>query len=146
MRGRRPKPDSMTQDGTVPSLKGDELPDPPDWILPQAILMYRDLGPVLADKGLLHDHTLESFVQMCQCYALWQKATEEVNQNGITLNNGRGMTRLNPAAAFANEQQKQFRSWAGEFGLTPGTRARAGATDAGTSAADEFLDMPLENR
>ncbi len=144
MRGRRPKPESMQADGTQPSMSPSDLPEPPDWIRPEAIAMYLDLGPILCEKGLLHEHTIESFVQMCQCWALWRAATELVASQGITVGNDRGMIRLNPAAAYANEQQKQFRSWAGEFGLTPGTRARAGGTgDSGDSAADKFLNMEI---
>ena len=140
-RGRKPLPESMKagSESAAPSCTFDDLPPCAAWLLPDARRMWGELGPSLCDRGLLHDDTLESFEAFCQCYAMWKMACGEVAENGITLTSETGMTRINPAASYANEQQKQLRAWASEFGLTPASRARAGG-GVGVTPVDKIVE------
>jgi P27 family predicted phage terminase small subunit len=106
--------------------------------------MWGRLAPKLCELGLLQAHTIDAFAAYCQCWAQWQEAVQQVRVEGLVIQTGRGMTRINPAASYAAEMSKQVRAYAAEFGLTPASRGRAGAapqTDATDTAMDEFLEV-----
>ncbi len=70
-------------------------------------------------------------------------AAEIVKREGLIIKTGNSMSRLNPAAGHCNEMARQVRGYAAEFGLTPASRARAGAPVQ--SEADSQIDVFLDN-
>ena len=94
-----------------------------DYLLPEARKEWKRLAPILMGMGLLTAADAVPFAGYCQAYARWREAQDEITRHGSIYKDGEGRIRPNPYIAIANQQMREIKSFAAEFGLTPSTRA-----------------------
>ena len=81
------------------------------------------------------------FAGYCQAYARWREAQDEITRHGSIYKDGDGRIRPNPYIAIANQQMREIKSFAADFGLTPSNRTAMIANVL--SAAKKRID-PME--
>ena len=138
--GPKPEPSNMKV------LKGTERPcrvnknEPqlpiersivPKWLSEQAKEAYLQLSDVLVGMQVLTKADRLALEMLCDAYATYRKATEFVQQNGLTYEmvtkSGDIMHRAYPQVAIASDAYKLVRSLMTEFGLTPASRSKVSA-------------------
>lgn len=75
------------------------------------------------EMGLLTAADSVPFEGYCTAYARWLEAQEEITRHGSIYKDGEGRIRPNPYIAIANQQMREIKSFAAEFGLTPSNRS-----------------------
>ena len=149
-RGRRPKPTALKKlEGNPGKRPLNELePVPPvaslrcpNYLLPEARKEWRRLAPILMNLGLLTAADAVPFAGSCQAYARWREAQDEITRHGSIYKDGDGRIRPNPYIAIANQQMREIKSFAADFGLTPSNRTAMIANVL--SAAKKRID-PME--
>jgi P27 family predicted phage terminase small subunit len=113
----------------------------PAWLSPDGKREWKRVVPELERLGLLtkiDDGALEG---MCAAYARALEADRHVKNGGLTVMTDKGFVLQNPAVAISRLSWTQYRQFASEFGLTPGSRTRIRTTDQKPPADpdDEFL-------
>ena len=63
------------------------------------------------------------FAAYCTAFARWKEAEEEISRHGSIYKDNEGRIRPNPYIAIANQQLREIKSFAAEFGLTPSNRS-----------------------
>ena len=130
--GRKPKPTALKKlegnPGRRPLNRMEPMPPVvqlkrPGHLLPEAKKEWKRLAPVLMDLGLLTAADAVPFEGYCTAYARWLEAQEEINRHGSIYKDNEGKIRPNPFIAIANQQMREIKSFAAEFGLTPSTRS-----------------------
>lgn len=130
-RGRKPKPTALKKlEGNPGKRPLNELePVPPtlplrcpDYLLPEAKKEWKRLAPILMDMGLLTAADAVPFAGYCQAYARWREAQDEITRHGSIYKDSEGRIRPNPYIAIANQQMREIKSFAADFGLTPSNR------------------------
>lgn len=152
-RGRPPKPTVLKLLAGNPGKRAINKSEPkpakkrkgyhrvPAWLSPDGKREWRRVVPELERLGLLtkiDDGALEG---MCAAYARALEADRHVASGGLTVMTDKGFVLQNPAVAISRLSWTQYRQFAAEFGLTPGSRTRI-RTDSQTPPADpndEFL-------
>ncbi len=137
MRGRKPNP---TLNGPITPVDFSSLPPVPEWLDDTAKSLWARLGPLLASRGLLDHNSLEAFAGLCECWGQWRAAIMGARSQGMTVESGT-MLRLNPLLSYAKDMAKEFRSYCGEFGLTPATREKAGNSAPVEDDLEELLQL-----
>ena len=113
----------------------------PNYLLPEARKEWRRLAPILMNLGLLTAADAVPFAGYCQAYARWREAQDEITRHGSIYKDGDGRIRPNPYIAIANQQMREIKSFAADFGLTPSNRTAMIANVL--SAAKKRID-PME--
>ncbi|MBR5010719.1 MAG: phage terminase small subunit P27 family [Clostridia bacterium] len=130
--GRKPKPTALKKlEGNPGKRPLNELePVPPNvsihcpqYLLPDARREWKRLAPVLIQMGLLTAADVIPFAAYCTAFARWKEAEEEITKHGSIYKDGEGRIRPNPYIAIANQQLREIKSLAAEFGLTPSNRS-----------------------
>ena len=130
--GRKPKPTALKKlegnPGRRPLNRMEPMPPVvqlrcPNHLLPEAKKEWKRLAPVLMDLGLLTAADAVPFEGYCTAYARWLEAQDEINKHGSIYKDNEGKIRPNPFIAIANQQMREIKSFAAEFGLTPSTRS-----------------------
>ncbi|MBR4429474.1 MAG: phage terminase small subunit P27 family [Clostridia bacterium] len=130
--GRKPKPTALKKlEGNPGKRPLNELePVPPNvsihcpqYLLPDARREWKRLAPVLIQMGLLTAADVVPFAAYCTAFARWKEAEEEITKHGSIYKDGEGRIRPNPYIAIANQQLREIKSLAAEFGLTPSNRS-----------------------
>ena len=130
--GRKPKPTALKRlEGNPGKRPLNELePVPPSGtircphhLLPEARKEWRRLAPILTQMGLLTPADAVPFEAYCTAYARWLEAQAEITRHGSIYKDNEGRIRPNPYIAIANQQLREIRSFAAEFGLTPSNRS-----------------------
>ena len=130
--GRKPKPTALKRlegnPGRRPLNRMEPMPPVvqlkcPGHLLPEAKKEWKRLAPVLMDLGLLTAADAVPFEGYCTAYARWLEAQDEINRHGSIYKDNEGKIRPNPFIAIANQQMREIKSFAAEFGLTPSTRS-----------------------
>lgn len=96
----------------------------PAWLTPDGKREWRRVVPELERLGLLtkiDDGALEG---LCAAYARAMEADRHVKNGGLTVMTDKGFVLANPAVSIAKNAWQQYRQFASEFGLTPGSRTR----------------------
>lgn len=84
-----------------------------------------------------------SFAAYCSAVATFQEAEERLKTEKWTTSTARGGSRPNPLFKIRDDALRLVQKFAGEFGLSPSTRARVkGASSPRQTAFDSFLDDP----
>lgn len=131
-RGRKRKPTALKRlegnPGKRPLNEMEPVPPTtqlrcPNYLLPEARKEWRRLAPVLMNMGLLTVADAVPFAGYCQAYARWREAQDEITKHGSIYKDGEGRIRPNPYIAIANQQMREIKSFAADFGLTPSNRA-----------------------
>ena len=94
----------------------------PKFLLPEARKEWRRLAPILMSMGLLTAADAVPFAGYCQAYARWREAQDEITRHGSIYKDETGRIRPNPYIAIANQQMREIKSFAADFGLTPSNR------------------------
>ena len=148
--GRKPKPTALKKlegnPGRRPLNRMEPMPPVvqlkcPNHLLPEAKKEWKRLAPVLMDLGLLTAADAVPFEGYCTAYARWLEAQDEINKHGSIYKDNEGKIRPNPFIAIANQQMREIKSFAAEFGLTPSTRS---AMIANVMAAMKQNPDPME--
>lgn len=109
------------------------LGDPPAYLNPEGKRLWDELTEQLAEQLANVDRAM--FELMCASYGAAQAALEDLNDRGPLI---RGRTKdhssdddegdpamvKNPSNQVAREMATQFREFAKEFGMSPGSRKR----------------------
>lgn len=130
--GRKPKPTALKRlEGNPGKRPLNELePVPPTvalrcpkHLLPEAKKEWKRLAPILMSMGLLTAADAVPFEGYCTAYARWLEAQGEITRHGSIYKDNEGRIRHNPYIAIANQQMREIKSFAAEFGLTPSNRS-----------------------
>ena len=152
MAGRKPKPTALKKlegdrgKGRRPLNEREPIPPKggvkcPAWLLPEAKKEWKRLAPALEAMGVLTMADTAAFASYCQAYARWREAQDEITRHGSIYKDGDGRIRPNPYIAIANQQMREIKSFAADFGLTPSNRTAMIANVL--SAAKKRID-PME--
>ena len=148
--GRKPKPTALKRlEGNPGKRPLNELePVPPTvalrcpkHLLPEARKEWKRLAPILMGMGLLTAADAVPFEGYCTAYARWLEAQEEITRHGSIYKDNDGRIRPNPYIAIANQQMREIKSFAAEFGLTPSNRS---AMIANVMSAMKKTTDPME--
>lgn len=136
MRGRPPKPTELKRRAGNPGKRPlpeeprgpqlAEMPRAPRGMNAPARRLWRTLGPVLVEMGVLTRADLPAFQLLCQHWGLAQQAWEALQQEGETTTDERGLPRKHPLLQVWRDNSRAWREYAAHFGLTPAARARLG--------------------
>ena len=130
--GRKPKPTVLKRlegnPGKRPLNEMEPVPPTvdlrcPKHLLPEARKEWKRLAPILMHMGLLTAADAVPFEGYCTAYARWLEAQEEITRHGSIYKDNEGRIRPNPYIAIANQQMREIKSFAAEFGLTPSNRS-----------------------
>ncbi len=134
MRGRPPKPTALKRLAGNPGKR--RLPEEPEYgavtKLPRAPrglgkygrALWRSVGRVLVEAGVLTRGDLVALQLMCIHYDLAMQALDEVRAMGITVEGDKGTVKKNPALQVWRDNARAFKEFAAHFGLTPAARAK----------------------
>ena len=86
--------------------------------------LWRDLAPVLDRIGVLKDTDLAALELLCDHYGFAVAAGEALREQGLVIYDDKGQMKKSPYVQIFRENAVAFRLMAGEFGLTPSSRAR----------------------
>ena len=130
--GRKPKPTALKKLEGNPGKRPLNTMEPvppnvsihcPQYLLPDARKEWKRLAPVLIQMGLLTAADVVPFAAYCTAFARWKEAEEEITRHGSIYKDNEGRIRPNPYIAIANQQLREIKSLAAEFGLTPSNRS-----------------------
>ena len=138
--GRKPKPTALKLiQGTYRPDRANPaearpkpgIPPCPKFLKGEARKQYKKTGKKLLRIGLLTELDDMALSMMCQAWAEYLEATDQVQKSGMLVKSPNGFPVLNPYLIAANQALKKVRSLLAEFGMTPGSRSRiqAAATD-----------------
>lgn len=115
-----------------------EVPDPPDWLGEYGVKEWYRVAPHLVDLGLLTEADYMAFATYCQNVHMLVESSLDIEKNGTTIRGSRGDVR-NPALATFTACTGALRSMAGEFGMTPSSRARIRLPDDSGETLDDLV-------
>lgn len=104
------------------------VPNPPSWLTKEAGAEWRRVVPALAAEGLLSKVDRAALSMMCQSWADYVAARQELKAEGVVFKTEKGYIAKNPRATIMNEAFERWRKIALQFGLTPGARAGLATT------------------
>lgn len=145
-RGRKPLPTSLKRlRGTFRAdrAKGNEpdvptsIPEPPDWLSPDALTEWRRLAPQLAAAGLLTKLDRAALASYCSAWGDLCEANRTLQQFGSTYVTEKGAIVLHPMLKVVERSRQALRAFAGEFGLSPSARTRVDAKPVPLDDEDE---------
>jgi P27 family predicted phage terminase small subunit len=147
MAGRKPKPTAMKLvKGTLRSSRTnpDEpklqccLPPCPPHLTDLAKDEYNRLGRKLVKAGIMTALDEIALAALCQSWAQYIEATEDIEKNGLSTPGATGADKLNPSVTAANVFLTTVRSLLAEFGMTPASRSRIAAAPAENLEGEEW--------
>jgi len=116
-----------------------EIPKAEKYLDKKAKKIYRNLAPRLERLGLLTEVDGPSFNAMCQLLARISEVSEQINNTGGPLVDGKKGREPHPAAAAERQYFALLRQYFSEFGLSP--RGRAGITVSGADVVDDMDEL-----
>ena len=148
--GRKPKPTNLKLiQGTYrPDRANPSEPKPkaiippcPKFLQGDARKQYGKMAKKLARIGLMTELDDMALSMLCQAWAEYLEATEQVKKSGILVKSPNGFPVLNPYLIVANQALKKVRSLLSEFGMTPGSRSRIHAAATSEDSDDEWSKL-----
>ena len=105
------------------------IPDPPDWLTPEAREAWNQLAPDLRASGLLTRLDSNALGRYCTLWVRWRVAEDFIATNGsvFTQRDGNGKSRgikAFPQVAEASALAGALTRMEAEFGMTPSGRSR----------------------
>lgn len=97
---------------------------PPERLGADGEYLWRTLGKLLLDAGLLTYGDTLALEMLCIAYDRMQRANREVEKEGEVLISDKMNYYQNPWLSIANKAWDQCKSMLAEFGLTPAERTR----------------------
>ena len=148
--GRKPKPTQMkVVQGTFRKDRANaaepkpkkQLPPCPDFLEGRARTEYFRIGRKLERIGVLTEVDDLALIGLCQSWAEYLEATEQVRKTGMLVKSPSGYPIFNPYVVLANQALKRVKAFLTEFGMTPSSRTRIVAAPADDPGADEWKDL-----
>jgi P27 family predicted phage terminase small subunit len=99
------------------------LPDPPDYLAPDALAFWRKNSQLYYDHGLLTDLSVDAFAVLCQRWGRYIEAERELNRVELTDETYNGTTVQHPLVGTTNKAFENYLKIAKEFGGTPSSLA-----------------------
>lgn len=143
--GRTKKPTNLRilqgNPGKVPINKNEPKPDvlipaAPDFLVGYALEEWHRVTPILERLGLISDIDVMELAAYCQCYKRWREAEEKLRVSNMTIITANGTEIQSPYISIANRAMTQMHQFAGQFGMSPASRA-------GVTARVKEPDNPL---
>lgn len=134
-RGRKPKPNA--QKALAKSKHTNKNPvefapitnvEPPDWLQPLAVEMWRTVCLGLCAQQVLTVNDLHNLEAFCNCYATWRIAADMLRDEGPVVTGATGGPIKNPAATVVSESLRQMQMFGACLGLDPSSRGRLTGT------------------
>lgn len=135
MKGRKPVPTALKElRGTARAdrvLKNEaqfpipgRMLSPPEHLGADGEFLWRHLGKLLLDAGLMSYGDTLALELMCIAYDRMTRANRKVKIDGEVMVSDKGNYYQNPWLSIANKAWDQVKSMLAEFGLTPAERTR----------------------
>jgi P27 family predicted phage terminase small subunit len=115
--GRRPLPTNHPKPRPV-------APKPPYKLHPVARRFWKEHAPKLEAMGILTEVDGPAFVMMATHYAMAWEAGQVLRDEGLVVEDERGLPRKHPILQVLRDSSAAFRMYAAQFGLTPSARAK----------------------
>jgi len=146
-RGPKPKPRALRiLDGDQPSRINPSEPRPlavppmpPDDLDATGRAAWDRLAPMLSRLGLLTEADGEALALYCRAAQVAARAEAQVRRYGLSMKDGAGGRRPNPAVAMAERARRDMLAVLTEFGLTPSSRSRVKVEAPPRDALADFL-------
>ena len=106
-----------------------QLPACPAWLSDLAKAEYVKIGTMLIDRGVMAESDVHALVMIAVCHATWVEAEQAILEHGLLVKGRDATPTINPFRKVANEAHDRLRQLLVEFGMTPGSRARAKLTE-----------------
>ncbi len=114
---------------------GEAVPEPPDFLAPDARDEWWRVAPELWHLGVLTVLDVNLFGAYCQSYARWRLAEEALQRmvdrdpvmNGFIIRRKDGEAAKNPLVKAARDAARDMIMFAGQFGIGAAARARISA-------------------
>jgi P27 family predicted phage terminase small subunit len=148
--GRKPKPTNLKLiQGTYRVDRANPcepkpraiIPPCPEFLQGEAKKQYQKTAKKLARIGLMTELDDLALAMLCQGWAEYLEATDQVKKSGILVKSPNGFPVLNPYLIVANQALKKVRSLLAEFGMTPGSRSRIHAAATGDESDNEWSKL-----
>lgn len=144
MAGRKRKPAEMhalhgdpgkrKRDKAVSSGVKIEIPKMPAWLPPKAKTAWRELAPLLFERGVITRGDRVALEALVDAYSIYRDARRVMEKEGMTYEcrtkDGGTMVRKRGEVSIAFEAQKRLQSLLSEFGLTPAARSKVDVLQA----------------
>ena len=117
-----------------------ELVNPLSEMSDGAEKVWFDIQSQLIEQGTLKRRDLYLLEQAAVAVHNRREAQRQIDDLGINITSKEGDTKKNPACTTAKEWAGEFRSCAGDLGLSPVARSRLEGA-SGSQAKDDFSDF-----
>jgi len=149
--GKKPKPSALKLiQGTYRSDRANPseprprpgIPPCPKFLQGDAREQYRKMAKKLVRIGLLTELDDMALSMLCQSWAEYLEATDQVKKTGMLVKSPNGFPVFNPYLVIANQAVKRVRSLLAEFGMSPSSRSRITAVGAAQdNESGEWADL-----
>ena len=123
----------------------DVIPDPPEWLMPDAVDEWNKLAPSLMALGLLTDVDLSAFATLCQNWGYLLALDKKILEGGLgptkIYDAPSGDIKVHPLLKLRAQYYETWRKGLGDFGLTPASRAHLFLPPDGKKK----VDAPMED-
>lgn len=113
-----------------------EIPKPPSFLMPLAKKHWKKMSEELRGCGLLTAIDLDAFAAMCNAYATWVDAQQQLKKTGMLVRSPNGHPVISPYISISEKALNRMLQYQKEFGLTPSSRVRVEVDGDGED--DEF--------
>jgi len=105
-----------------PYLEPMKMRRPPQWFGMYARKFWNRIAPQLIELGLLTELDVVTFEMLCVMYQRTMQSRDELEKEGTTTVDERGLQRKHPLWQIYRESMNQFVLLCGDFGLQPTKR------------------------
>lgn len=124
---------SWRANGRPDSQEPAEMPPPPSWLAGRVLEVWKELAPVLLQKGVLTVRDRNALARYCQLWHRWRQAEEFIDTYGSTYTitktekaTGKEKvvnTKAHPQARLALALNTLLEKLEADFGMNPAARA-----------------------
>ncbi len=139
-RGFQPKPTELKilTGGRVnkraPQPVSREVGSPPDWLDDIAREKWHELSTRLGSMGVLAETDAGILTMYAQTWSIWRRASDLVQDEGLTVPSAAGSAKTNPAVHVASDAVKTLTRLGVELGQSPSSRGSIRATTPPTTS------------
>lgn len=145
--GPKPKPtalrlvhgDRKDRINTREPAASKKAPRCPSWLPKEARAVWRRTVSQLSEMGVASETDTDLLATYCMAVVTFQRATEEVEREGILIEGRRDGKVKNPAVQIQRDAARAIAQIGAEFGLSPSSRSRLQRTED-EAGLDDLLD------
>ena len=101
----------------------------PEWLGEDARKEWDRVLPELEGAGVLKKVDMAALAGYCDSLAMWKRANETIDKEGLTVETIQGGIKAHPATVIRDKALEKMKSFAIEFGFTPASRSRVEVPD-----------------